>query len=60
MPEQALTPTQRAMVDTWEAHMAAEFDTRSIDATMATMTSGPTSSSSTTPARVSWSGPRLG
>jgi carboxymethylenebutenolidase len=41
MPEQALTPTQRAMVDTWEAHMAAEFDTRSIDATMATMTSEP-------------------
>jgi len=41
MPEQALTPAQRAMVDTWEAHMAAEFDTRSIDATMATMTSEP-------------------
>jgi carboxymethylenebutenolidase len=41
MPNQKLTPAQRAMVDTWEAHMAAEFDTRSTDATMATMTAEP-------------------
>ena len=26
------------MVDIWERHMAAEFETKSIDATMATMT----------------------
>jgi carboxymethylenebutenolidase len=36
-----LTATQRAMVETWERHMAAEFDSRSIEATMATMTDHP-------------------
>ena len=29
MPEQELTAPQRAMVETWERHMAAEFDTKS-------------------------------
>src|SRR4029453_1568330 len=42
MTEPELTPSQRVMVDTWMRHMAAEFDTRSIDATMATMTAEPT------------------
>lgn len=37
----ALTPKQQAMVDMWERHMAAEFEMKSIDATMATMTSNP-------------------
>lgn len=41
MREQELTAPQRAMVDMWERHMAAEFDTKSIDATMATMTAEP-------------------
>jgi carboxymethylenebutenolidase len=41
MPDQDLTPPQRAMVQTWEQHVAAEFDTRSIEATMATMTADP-------------------
>ena len=36
-----LTPKQQAMVDMWERHMAAEFKMKSIDATMATMTSHP-------------------
>ena len=36
-----LTSTQRALVDTWERHMAAEFDSQSIEATMATMTADP-------------------
>ena len=35
------TPEQQAMVATWERHMAAEFEGKSIDATMATMTSEP-------------------
>ncbi len=41
MTNDDLTPTQRAMVDLWEQHMAAEFETKSIDATMATMTRTP-------------------
>jgi carboxymethylenebutenolidase len=41
MPEQELTAAQRVLVEVWEAHMAAEFDTRSIEATMATMTDDP-------------------
>jgi carboxymethylenebutenolidase len=41
MPEQDLTAPQRALVETWERHMAAEFDSRSPDATMATMTADP-------------------
>ena len=36
-----LTATQRALVETWERHMAAEFDSQSIEATMATMTADP-------------------
>ena len=36
-----LTATQRALVETWERHMAAEFDSQSIEATMATMTANP-------------------
>jgi carboxymethylenebutenolidase len=34
-------PSQRAMVEVWERHMAAEFESKSIDATMATMTPSP-------------------
>jgi carboxymethylenebutenolidase len=41
MLEQELTASQRALVETWERHMAAEFDTQSIEATMATMTAEP-------------------
>jgi carboxymethylenebutenolidase len=41
MPEQELTAAQRALVETWEAHTAAEYDTRSIEATMATLTADP-------------------
>jgi carboxymethylenebutenolidase len=41
MSEQVLTASQRALVETWEQHMAAEFDTQSIEATMATMTADP-------------------
>lgn len=41
MLEQDLTAPQRALVETWERHMVAEFDTKSIDATMATMTPNP-------------------
>jgi carboxymethylenebutenolidase len=41
MLEQELTASQRALVETWERHMAAEFDTQSIEATMATMTADP-------------------
>lgn len=36
-----LIPEQQAMVEMWERHMAAEFKEKSIDATMATMTSDP-------------------
>jgi carboxymethylenebutenolidase len=36
-----LTPEQRAMVEMWERHMAAEFQAKSIEATMATMTPTP-------------------
>lgn len=36
-----LTPEQQAMVETWERHVAAEFKSKSIDATMATMASEP-------------------
>jgi carboxymethylenebutenolidase len=40
MAEHELT-AQRALVATWEQHMAAEFESRSIEATMATMTADP-------------------
>jgi len=36
-----LTPEQQAMVEIWERHIAAEFEEKSINATMATMTSDP-------------------
>ncbi len=36
-----LTLEQQAMVEMWERHTAAEFEEKSIDATMATMTSNP-------------------
>lgn len=36
-----LTSKQQAMVETWERHMDAEFKQKSIEATMATMTSAP-------------------
>ena len=36
-----LTPEQRAMVEMWERHMAAEFQAKSVEATMATMTPTP-------------------
>lgn len=36
-----LTQAQRAMVETWDKHTAAEFETANIDSTMATMTGDP-------------------
>jgi carboxymethylenebutenolidase len=36
-----LTPDQQAMVEIWERHLAAEFEEKSINAAMATMTSHP-------------------
>ncbi len=36
-----LTPGQQAKVEIWERHIAAEFEEKSINATMATMTSDP-------------------
>lgn len=36
-----LTPEQQAMVEMWDRHTAAEFETKDIDATMATMTNAP-------------------
>jgi hypothetical protein len=36
-----LTSEQQAMIEMWERHTAAEFEEKSIDATMATMTSDP-------------------
>ena len=41
MPEPKLTAAQNEMVQAWEAHLAAEFAMKSIDATMATMTPTP-------------------
>ena len=41
MDSRKLTPEQQAMVEVWERHMAAEFQEKSIDATMATMTPDP-------------------
>lgn len=45
MPERGdsveFTPEQRAMIETWERHTAAEFETADIEATMATMTDDP-------------------
>ena len=36
-----LTPAQKRMVTVWEQHMAAEFQKKSLEATMATMTAEP-------------------
>lgn len=36
-----LTPRQQAMADLWDAHTRAEFQQRSLEATMATMTDDP-------------------
>ncbi len=41
MNNRNLTPEQQAMVEVWERHIAAEFENKSIDATMATMTLAP-------------------
>ena len=41
MTDQDLNTQQRTMVEMWEKHMAAEFKTKNIDATMATMSSDP-------------------
>ena len=41
MSGRKLTPEQQAMIEIWERHMAAEFEEKNIDATMATMTSDP-------------------
>jgi carboxymethylenebutenolidase len=41
MKDQELTAEQSAMVRIWEKHMAAEFKTKNVDDTMATMTSDP-------------------
>jgi carboxymethylenebutenolidase len=41
MNSRSLTPEQQAMIDTWERHMAAEFEEKSVNATMTTMTSDP-------------------
>ena len=41
MNEQELNSQQRGMVEMWERHMAAEFEAKSIDATMETMASDP-------------------
>ena len=39
--DSTLTARQAAMVATWDAHMAAEFEAKDVDATMATMTAAP-------------------
>ncbi len=41
MNSEILSPEQQAMVEVWKCHMAAEFEEKNIDATMATMTSDP-------------------
>ena len=41
MNSRNLTLEQQAMVEIWERHLAAEFEEKSINATMATMTSDP-------------------
>ena len=41
MTDQDLNTQQRTMVEMWEKHIAAEFKMKSVDATMATMTSDP-------------------
>lgn len=36
-----MSPAQQAMVETWEQHLAAEFDLHSTEAALATMTDNP-------------------
>ena len=38
---EGLTPAQQAMVQVWERHTVSEFETKSVDATMETMTANP-------------------
>jgi carboxymethylenebutenolidase len=38
---ETLTPRQQAMADQWDAHTRAEFETHSLEATLATMTADP-------------------
>jgi len=39
--EARLTPAQQAMVEMWEKHTASEFEAKSVEATLATMTDEP-------------------
>jgi carboxymethylenebutenolidase len=41
MTGRKLSPQQQTMVDLWERHMAAEFESKDIEATMATMSRTP-------------------
>jgi carboxymethylenebutenolidase len=41
MTDEDLSARQRTMVEVWERHMAAEFATKDVEATMATMTARP-------------------
>lgn len=41
MSDRELSDQQRAMVETWERHVASEFDSKSIEATMKTMSPSP-------------------
>jgi len=41
MDDHNLNPEQQAMVEMWERHVAAEFEEKSIDNTMATMSANP-------------------
>ncbi len=41
MTDEDLSARQRKMVEVWERHMAAEFATKDVEATMATMTAQP-------------------
>ena len=41
MTDEGLSARQRTMVEVWERHMAAEFATKDVEATMATMTAHP-------------------
>jgi carboxymethylenebutenolidase len=41
MTDQSMNAQQQTMVEIWERHIAAEFKTKSVDRTMATMTSDP-------------------
>ena len=36
-PQPPYSPAQQALVDVWEQHLAAEFGTRDVDGSLATM-----------------------